>query len=124
MTNACLMQMRRPHVRIERERARRESTRDPVELLASLGHSPEQLASNRELAAAHSQALNTLPAHLREVYLHCVVLGSTIAEEAKLMNTTIPTVKTRLFRARARVRSHLIHVWRPSRQLRKITRPR
>ena len=48
-----------------------------------------------------------LPRPLRETFTLCAISGFTIAETAKALGLTVPATKTRLFRARAYLRSTL-----------------
>ena len=115
VVNCCLMQMRKPENRVERAAAPDSESNGSLDFLVSTGESPEESTWRRELAAAHSRAVETLPSRLREVYLLCAVSGLTASQAADRMGATVPAVKTRLFRARAVMRSRLKHVWHATR---------
>ncbi len=67
----------------------------------SITSSPEQAASERELAAWLEVALDTLPEAYRAVFVLRAVEEMSVAETAECLDVPPDTVKTRLFRARA-----------------------
>jgi RNA polymerase sigma-70 factor (ECF subfamily) len=78
--------------------------------LADPAPSPEQTASNRELATALTQAIDALDPAQREVLVLRDVEGLSAAEVATILGTTVDAVKSRLHRARAAVRQRLAPV--------------
>jgi RNA polymerase sigma-70 factor (ECF subfamily) len=68
---------------------------------------PERLAAQREICRLLELAIDTLPEPFRIVLMARCVEGLTVDETARLLNINAETVKTRLHRARARLRSIL-----------------
>ncbi len=73
---------------------------------------PDQLAAQARLAAALDAALLTLPAGDRAMVLLADVNGWRAPEIAEAMQMTPGQVRTRLSRARARLRDELAPLWR------------
>ena len=109
--NECLARLR------ERKRRRDWVSLDDrdrsaeLDMLVSLAPTPEKFTLYREIASALSDAASILPKPLREVFALCVFSGRSLEEAATALGLTIGATKTRLFRARARMRAHLKHVW-------------
>jgi RNA polymerase sigma-70 factor, ECF subfamily len=80
-------------------------------VLASAAPTPEKLTLCQEIASALSDAASILPKPLRDVFALCVFSGLSIGEAAAALGLTVGATKTRLFRAHARMRSHLQPVW-------------
>ena len=72
------------------------------------GESPEQLALRGELGAEIQRAISSLPNDQKTVMVLIDVQGLSYDEAAESMGASIGTVKSRLSRARARVREHLL----------------
>ncbi|MBC7807557.1 MAG: RNA polymerase sigma factor [Akkermansiaceae bacterium] len=68
---------------------------------------PERAALNTELGAVLYTAIAGLPASYRECLLLCGVEGLCYNATAARLNITLPVVKSRLHRARRRVRATL-----------------
>ena len=110
VTNQCLMRLR--------ERARRHFVEldgdglDAIRLpIADRAPTPEDLAMRKELRSALVDAAARLPKKLQEVFLRYTLSGFSIEETARALGLTVPAAKTRLFRARTRIRSRLQSVW-------------
>lgn len=93
----------------------REDSLDAVETtgadrLADPAPSPEQTASNRELATALTRAIDALDPPHREVLVLRDVEGLSAPEVAKVLDISIDAVKSRLHRARVAVRQELAPV--------------
>jgi RNA polymerase sigma-70 factor (ECF subfamily) len=86
---------RAPHLELDGDEAAPEATGPERELLRS------------ELRDQIEQAALGLSAEQRAVFLLCDVHGATMAEAAEIVGIVEATVKTRLFRARARMRARL-----------------
>jgi RNA polymerase sigma-70 factor, ECF subfamily len=83
--------------------------------LADPSPGPEQRASNRELAAALTRAIDALDPRQREVLVLRDVEGLSAPEVAKVLGVSVEAVKSRLHRARVEVRKQLTPVLgRPS----------
>jgi len=76
-------------------------------LLLSRSSSPLETAIRSELRERLDAAIQKLPVDFRLVFLLRDIEGRTAAETAKIMNLTIPAVKSRLRRARVFLREQL-----------------
>ena len=108
-TNACYdalrARKRRPSVSLD---AGQEGDDDgPAFDIADPGESPDDTALRRELAAAIQQGIDQLPEEQRVVVILSDVQGLAYEEIAEVTNTNLGTVKSRLSRARARLRDIL-----------------
>jgi RNA polymerase sigma-70 factor (ECF subfamily) len=83
-----------------------------VQRLADPAPSPEQTATNRELAAALARAIDALESSQREVLVLRDVEGLSAAEVAGILGVSVDAVKSRLHRARVAVRQQLEPVLR------------
>jgi RNA polymerase sigma factor (sigma-70 family) len=77
--------------------------------------SPEQAYSCRELNTVLTQAAATLPPEQRDVFILAEYHELELVEIGRITGTNPATVKTRLFRARARLRELLATVWEETR---------
>lgn len=68
---------------------------------------PEADAGRAQLKAAIEQAVDALPDGYREVFMLRAVDGCSVADTAEVLGIEEATVKTRLFRARARLQESL-----------------
>jgi RNA polymerase sigma-70 factor, ECF subfamily len=80
--------------------------------LVDPGPTPEQAATNRELAAALTHAIDALDPSQREVLVLRDVEGLSAPEVATILGTSVDAVKSRLHRARVAVRAELAPVLR------------
>jgi len=76
-------------------------------LMAVDSLTPEDVAVRAELARAIANAVAKLPKPLNDVFTRCTVSGLSIRETAEALGLTVQATKTRLFRARSRLRRHL-----------------
>jgi RNA polymerase sigma-70 factor, ECF subfamily len=83
------------------------STGDP-ELRAAPGRDPEQQTSDSEMRGLLETAIEALPENYRLVFVLREVEGMRGAEVAECLGLREATVKTRLFRARARLQDLLV----------------
>jgi len=74
---------------------------------ASRGQDPEATMVQRELVAALERAIDALPEPFRVVFIARLVEGLTIEDTAALLDLKPQTVKTRVHRARQRLRADL-----------------
>jgi RNA polymerase sigma-70 factor (ECF subfamily) len=114
VVNCCLERVRGAWRRATRVHAENPDRNRDLDCLVSSVPSPEESTWCQEIASAHSHAVPKLPSNLREVYTLCAVSGLPLKEAAKRLGLTVPTTKTRLFRARAAMRLHLHAVRAPS----------
>jgi RNA polymerase sigma-70 factor (ECF subfamily) len=76
--------------------------------------SPEQQASDAEIRAALEKAIDALPDEFRSVFVLRAVEEMSGAEAAECLGIPEDTVKTRLFRARARLQETLLQALEPA----------
>jgi RNA polymerase sigma-70 factor (ECF subfamily) len=111
VVNCCLLELRKAKHRVT------AGTHPPVtDRMASDAPTPEKATWCREIASAFSDAVRRLPRHLREAYTLHAVSGLSLKEVAAKLGVTESAAKTRLFRARAGIRSHLKPVWTEDRR--------
>jgi RNA polymerase sigma-70 factor (ECF subfamily) len=84
--------------------------------LRSYAPDPEDGASDRELARRLAEAIDTLPADFRAVFIMRAVEDMSTAEAAQYLDVSKELVKTRLFRARALLRQELCRASTPEQQ--------
>lgn len=101
-------QKRRPALSLEGMGDDADGPDDAAEFLVPSGEEgPEQAAERSELARALTDCLQNLPAEFRTVAVLVDVQGFDYAEAAAVVNKPVGTVKSRLARARARLRDCL-----------------
>ena len=84
-----------------------ESLENPSFQVRSGDETPEQAAVRNELGDEIQRAIMTLPEDQRTVLVLIDVQGLSYDEAAQAAGTSIGTVKSRLSRARSRIRDHL-----------------
>lgn len=105
--NECLMVLRTPARRrsfVSLDNAQHNGTRPVV---IDKGLTPEQVALRAEARASVMELAALLPPQLKDVFMLCDLSGLSVGETARELGLKIPATKTRLFRARSRIRSHL-----------------
>jgi RNA polymerase sigma-70 factor (ECF subfamily) len=108
VVNCCLLQLRDARNRLNWVQM---EDWNGVQGAASQFSSPEQHAWSREIGSALSTAMARLPKHLREPYTMFTVAELSLQEIAGTLGLTMAATKTRLFRARAWMRTSLEPVW-------------
>jgi RNA polymerase sigma-70 factor (ECF subfamily) len=115
--NACLMFLRR-RKRLLEVALDDEARLDRPDATAYCGivrgaslPGPDQLVESKELRQSIEEALDTLPPHLRRAFLLRYIDGLSDLESARVLGTTVSTVKTRLYRARITLRANLRSTW-------------
>src|SRR5579871_1015947 len=109
--NQCLMHLRQP-VKHQRFLSLHQSTPSgPSMLIADRAPTPEHLAVKGEISKALLEAAARLPERLREVFTLCAVSEFSVRDASKALGLTVQATKTRLFRARARMRAELKPFW-------------
>ena len=106
----CLKKHRRSKFAPAREESLDAPGTAAVHRLADQAPSPEQTATNRELAAALTRAIDALDPDQREVLVLRDVEGLSAPEVAKVLGISVDAVKSRLHRARVAVRQELAPV--------------
>jgi RNA polymerase sigma-70 factor, ECF subfamily len=108
VTNTCYdalrARRRRPTSRLEVE----DHDPDYDGRLRDRGESPDEFVMRQELAQAIQAAIADLPQEQRAVLVLCDVEGLDYQEIAGITGAALGTVKSRLWRARARVREILL----------------
>jgi RNA polymerase sigma-70 factor (ECF subfamily) len=107
VVNSCRMQLRKPGRRMTWVALEDLPGGRGADILPSSAPTPEKVTWCREINSALSDAVSRLPDHLREVYTLYSVTGLSLKEVAAKLGLTVPATKTRLYRARAGVRSRL-----------------
>ena len=88
--------------------------------LADWREIPVEALAQKELAAQLEEAVAALPQLYREVLILRDIDGLNIAETSAALGITVPTVKTRLLRARLMVRDYFVsRSWAAPEKLRK-----
>jgi RNA polymerase sigma-70 factor (ECF subfamily) len=110
VTNACYdelrRQKRRPTTPLEPENDDEETLESP-RWLADSSMGPEEQFAAAELEHAIQHCLNALPADFRTVVVLADLQGLDYAEIAAAVHTPLGTIKSRLARARLRLRACL-----------------
>ncbi len=112
VTNACYDELRREKRRPSSslESLYVEDPTPDAELPPSQMESPEAAAQRHELNRAIQDCIATLPPDQRIVLVLADVQAMSYEEIADLTNTNLGTVKSRLSRARARLRDRLLEL--------------
>lgn len=101
VVNCSLMQLRerrvRPQVALEEVEHR----------LTSHAFTPETLCYLQELETAHTRAAARLPRKLQEIYAPCLLADTALPTVADQLGLTAPAAKSRLLRARRKVKHAL-----------------
>ncbi len=78
-----------------------------VREIAVWGEDPEELYSQEELRRILASAIESLPPIFRTVFALRDIEELSTEETAQILNLSVPAVKSRLLRARLRLREHL-----------------
>ena len=103
----CIKKRRRSKFAPAREESLDALETDVGRHLADPGPNPEQAATNLELAAALTRAIDALDPSQREVLLLRDVEGLPAPEVAGILGISVDAVKSRLHRARVAIREEL-----------------
>jgi RNA polymerase sigma-70 factor (ECF subfamily) len=106
----CIKKRRRSKFAPAREESLDAPGTDAAQRVADPAPSPEQTATNQELAAALTRAIDALDPAQREVLVLRDVEGLPAPEAAKVLGISVDAVKSRLHRARVAVRQELAPV--------------
>jgi RNA polymerase sigma-70 factor (ECF subfamily) len=105
----CIKKRRRSKFAPAREDSL-DASATAAERLADPAPSPEQAASNQELATALTRAIDALDPAQREVLVLRDVEGLSAPEVASILGSSVDAIKSRLHRARVAVRRELAPV--------------
>jgi RNA polymerase sigma-70 factor, ECF subfamily len=105
--NHCFMHLRRPERRIVCSSLEDKEMFAAEVALANRTPTPEDLARQRQVDTALSDAAGKLPKSLQDVFTLCCIAGICVREAAETLGLTVPATKARLFRAQHRVQSEL-----------------
>jgi len=111
VVNQCCMHLRQPEQRLSWVDLDSLYESGLEDKLASPALTPEKLTLHGEIRAAVADGVSRLPEPLREVFSLYTGAGLSLKEVAGALGLTLPAVKTRLFRANSRMRSHLQPMW-------------
>jgi RNA polymerase sigma-70 factor (ECF subfamily) len=75
---------------------------------------PDRIAEGRETSAIIEKAFEKLPAHFRKTLMLREIEGLSYMEIARVTNTEIGTVKSRVCRARQRMQTQLAPIYAPT----------
>jgi RNA polymerase sigma-70 factor (ECF subfamily) len=106
----CIKKRRRSKFAPAREEPLDAPGIDAAQRLADPAPTPEQTAANRELERALARAIDALEPAQREVLVLRDIEGLTAPEVARILDTSVDAVKSRLHRARMAVRRELAPV--------------
>jgi RNA polymerase sigma-70 factor, ECF subfamily len=114
VTNACYDELRRrkrrPTTPLEPVDADDDEIESPY-WIADSSESPEELAERVELGTAIQNCLNNLPEEFRGVVVLVDVQGMDYQEASDVLDIPLGTIKSRLARARLRLRDCLQAFW-------------
>jgi RNA polymerase sigma-70 factor (ECF subfamily) len=111
--NSALMKLRKkqlPTVSIE-DADERET---PINI-ADWAPGPVEQLLNQETQEAMADAIEALPAEFRQVFVLRDVEGLSNADVAEILDLSVAAVKSRLHRARLKIRNHLSHFFNDTR---------
>jgi RNA polymerase sigma-70 factor (ECF subfamily) len=109
--NRCMVQRRTPWRRAGWVYLDDQPPGRGSESLACNDPTPEKSAYSNEINSALTRAVSRLPANLRDAFRLYCVSGLSVKEVADALGVTQAAAKTRVFRARAKVRMQLQPVW-------------
>lgn len=96
--------------KVRREQTiRMEALPDNIDMVSSSEKSPEQAWDDADLDPTVRAALDSLPPDYRAAVVLCDVEGLSYDEIAETLGVKIGTVRSRIHRARAAMRNHLLH---------------
>jgi RNA polymerase sigma-70 factor (ECF subfamily) len=105
--NQCLLRLREPYRRRITLGLDEPVPGGTLPIIAVDSHTPEDLALRAEIEGAVAEAVAKLPTALRDVFIRCSVSGLSIRDAAEALGLIVPATKTRLFRARLKLRQKL-----------------
>ena len=114
VTNACYDELRRRQRRLTTPLERQDSEGEEIDSgvwLADHEASPEEAVQRTELCYAIQHCLDDLPIEFRSVAILVDVQGMDYLEASKVTGIPVGTVKSRLSRARERLRHCLQGFW-------------
>jgi RNA polymerase sigma-70 factor (ECF subfamily) len=111
VVNCCLLQLRTARNRVTWVQLEDRNGERRPDLFTSQAPTPEKSAWCEEIASAFSGAISRLPKHLREAYILFTLSELSLQEVASSLGLTVSATKTRLFRARAGLRTSLQPFW-------------
>jgi len=114
VTNVCYDELRRrkrrPTITLEPMDENEEAIESPY-WLADSNETPEEASERREMSLALQQCLDQLPLEFKTVVVLVDVQGLDYEEAAQVIRKPLGTIKSRLARARLRMRDCLRGFW-------------
>jgi RNA polymerase sigma-70 factor (ECF subfamily) len=107
VVNCCLLQLREARRRVTWVQLDDRNRPLGLDALASHTPTPDKIALSEEIEGAVSLAVSKLPMHLKEAYTLFTISELSLQEVASSLGLTLSATKTRLFRARAGIRTSL-----------------
>lgn len=110
VTNACYDELRRRKRRPETPLEPLDSDKEEIESprwIADPGETPEETTARAELAQALQNCIKALPEEFQTVAILVDVQGLDYQEASEVINKPLGTIKSRLARARSRLRECL-----------------
>ena len=117
VVNCCLLQLRETRNRVTWVQLEDRHGVQGPDMLPSQAPTPENSAWCGEIASALSSAVSRLPEHLHAAYTLLTNSELSLQEAASSLGLTVAATKTRLFRARAAIRTSLQAFWSPGHQV-------
>jgi RNA polymerase sigma-70 factor (ECF subfamily) len=114
VTNLCYDELRRRKRRPTTPLEPTDNDNEEIESprwMSDPGETPEEYAERMEMSQALQRCLNNLPPEFRAVVALVDIQGMDYSEAAEAINAPLGTVKSRLARARLRLRDCLNGVW-------------
>ncbi len=114
VTNACYDELRRRKRRPTTPLQPLDDDNEEIESprwIADLGETPEEFSERLELSSAIQNCLNELPEEYKTVVILVDIQGFDYQEAAEVISKPVGTVKSRLSRARSRLRDCLRAFW-------------
>lgn len=112
VTNHCLMQARSGKKRKMTSSLDDEDNYIEERHIADWKITPEKVVENQELKSALDTAIQKLPHDYRVVFILRDIEGLSTEETGKIMELSVPAVKSRLHRARAFLRKELNDIFK------------
>lgn len=87
-----------------------ETELEPVDGIEDKARKPDELVQDKETQELVQEAINKLPAHLKEALILCDIEGLSYEEAANIMKCKAMTVGSRIWRGREKLSKLLNHI--------------
>lgn len=109
VTNACYDQLRSKKRRPAESMDALDIDQDHIGFLRDESERPDEVLERQQLNQAIQSGIESLPAEQRVVVVLSDIQGLSYQEIAEVTDLSLGTVKSRLSRARAKLRDYLVH---------------